>query len=140
EAFGMHQELGIWGGPETYALHMTFVWREQGRLDEVAPLVEPLLADAVHPGAAKLRGIFALERGAAADIAELLGPDPVPRARDFTWLAETCVTAELAAAGQLPAATELYDLLLPFADRIVTMDGTFVCLGSGAYYLGLLAD
>jgi DNA-binding SARP family transcriptional activator len=140
EAFVLHERLGIWGGPETYALHMVFVWREQGRLGEVAPVVEPLLAEAVHPGAAKLRALFAIERGAPGEIPLILGPDPIPRLKDFTWLSELCVTAEAAAAAHLPCAGELYEVLLPFAPRVVTMDGTFVCLGSASRYLGLLAE
>jgi DNA-binding SARP family transcriptional activator len=140
EAFALHQQLGIWGAHETFALHMLLIWREQGRLAEVAPLVEPLLAQSVHPSAAKLRGVFALDRGAVDEIGVLLGPDPVPRTRDFTWLADVCITAELAAAGGLACRDELYDLLLPFADRVVTMDATFLCLGAAAYFLGLLAS
>jgi hypothetical protein len=139
EAFHLHQQLGIWGAHETYALHMVLIWREQGRLQEVAPIVEPLLAESVHPSAAKLRGLFALDRDAPSEIVGLLATDPVPRSRDFTWLADVCVTAELAAAAGLPCREELYQMLLPFADRIVTMDATFVCLGAASYYLGLLA-
>jgi hypothetical protein len=140
EAFVLHQQLGIWGAHETFALHMVLIWREQGRLEEVAPLVEPLLAQSVHPSAAKLRGVFALDRGDVGAIGALLGPDPVPRTRDFTWLADVCITAELAAAGGLPCRGELYELLLPFADRVVTMDATFLCLGAASYYLGLLSS
>jgi hypothetical protein len=103
-------------------------------------LVEPLLIRATHPGAAKLRGVFALERGEPDEIGALLGPDPIPRSRDFTWLAEICATAELAAAAMLPCVDELYRILLPFQFRVVTMDATYICLGSASYHLGLLAD
>jgi tetratricopeptide (TPR) repeat protein len=140
QAFALHEQVGSWGGPETYALLMVLVWREQARLAEVAPLVEPMLAQATHPGAAKLRSIFVLERGGNKELAPLLGKDPVPRSRDFTWLTEVCITAEPAAAARLPCAGELYQTLLPYADRVVTMDGPFVCLGSASYYLGLLAE
>jgi hypothetical protein len=119
---------------------MMLIWREQGRLGEVAPLVEPLLEEAVHPGAAKLRALFAIDRGTVDELSTVLGPDPLPRSRDFTWLAEMCVTAEGVAAGRLPCAGELYDLLVPFAHRVVTMDATYVCLGSAELYLGLLAE
>jgi len=139
EAFALHQQLGIWGAQESYSVHLVLIWREQGRMAAMAPLVEPLLAEFVHPSAAKLRGMFAVERGALHEVAALLGPDPIPRARDFTWLAESCVTADLAAAASLPCRAELYDLLLPFDGRVVTMDATFLCLGAVAHYLGLLA-
>jgi hypothetical protein len=50
------------------------------------------------------------------------------------------VTAELASAAHLPCCGELYETLLPFRDRIVTMDGTFFCMGAASRYLGMLAD
>lgn len=139
EAFSLHERLGVWGAHESYATHMVFIWREQGRLTEVAPAIEPLLARSIHPSASKLRGIFAIERGAAHEIEALLAPDPIPRSRDFTWLTDACLTAELAAAADLPCRAELYDLLQPFGDRVVTMEASFLCLGAVAYYLGQLA-
>src|SRR5262249_38449930 len=95
EALALHHGLGIWGAEETYATHMVLLWREQSRLDEVAPLVRPLLAESVHPSAAKLHGLFALASGATDEIRSLLPPDPVPRSRDFTWLVDMALTAEL---------------------------------------------
>ncbi len=53
---------GHLGAYETYGLHMVLVWREQNRLTELEPAIEPLLAQSVHPGASKLRGMFALAR------------------------------------------------------------------------------
>jgi DNA-binding SARP family transcriptional activator len=137
--FEMHNRLGIWGAAETYALHGMLIWREQDRLLEVSALVEPLLAQVQHPGARKLRAFFAFERGEIEEIATLLGPNPMPELRDFTWLCEMCVTAELSAAGGLSCVDELYRELLPYADTVATLDGLFICLGSVAHYLGLLA-
>ena len=131
--------MGIWGAHETYAVHMVLIWREQGRLTAVAPFVEPLLARSVHPSAAKLRAVIALERGAPDEAAAFIGPDPVPSSRDFTWLVDMCITAEIAAAAGLPCRQALYGRLLPFRDRVVTMDATFVCMGAASYYLGQLA-
>ncbi len=138
-AFERHQQLGIWGATETYGLHMMLIWREQGRMAEMAPFVEPILRETLHPSAPKMLGIFAIERGATHEIPAILGPDPIPHLHDFTWLADVCVTAELAAAAHLPCAAQLYETLLPYGERIVTMDGTFLCLGSARRYLGLLA-
>ena len=59
--------------------------------------------------------------------------------RDFTWLVDMCVTAELAAAARLPCRQELYEELLPFRVRVVTMDATFICMGAASYHLGMLA-
>jgi hypothetical protein len=87
-----------------------------------------------------LLSLFASERGETDRIAALLGDDPVPRSRDFPWLVEICLTAELAAAAALPCRQELYDIMLPFAARVATMEATYVCFGSVSHYLGLLAD
>ena len=139
DGFALHNRLGIWGAAETYALHAIFIWREQDRLLELSALVEPLLAQVQHPGARKLRAFFAFERGAIEEIGPLLGPNPLPVLRDFTWLCDMCVTAELSAAGGLACVDELYGELLPFADTVATLDGLFLCLGSVSHYLGLLA-
>ena len=119
---------------------MIFIWREQGRLSELAPVVEPMLHDAVHPGAKRMLAIFASNRGDRPGVVELLGADPVPRALEFTWLCDACVAAELASDAQLSCASELFELLSPYADRVAAMDGTGICLGSVSYYLGLLAS
>jgi hypothetical protein len=137
--FTLHNQLGIWGAAETFALHGMLIWREQDRLLELSPLVEPLLAQVQHPGARKLRAYFAFERGAIEEIATLLGPNPMPGLRDFTWLSEMCVTAELCAAAGLPCVDDLYRELLPYKDTVATLDGLFICLGSVSHYLGLLA-
>jgi DNA-binding SARP family transcriptional activator len=139
QAFAMHQRLGTWGALETYGLNMIYIWREQDKLVEMAPVVEPMLAGAVHPGARRMRAMFARARDDADAVAEILGADPVPRVQDFTWLCDVCVTAELAADAHLPYATELFDMLRPYSDRVATMDGTYFCLGAVSYYLGLLA-
>ena len=87
-----------------------------------------------------MRAMFARARGDTDAVAEILGADPVPRVQDFTWLCDVCVTAELAAEAHLPCASELFDMLGPYADRVATMDGTYCCLGAVSYYLGLLAS
>jgi tetratricopeptide (TPR) repeat protein len=138
-AFELHQRLGLWGAPETYALHMVPVWREQDRLAEVEPLVREPMEASEHPGARKLWGVFLLEAGDVEGVAALLGDDPVPRPRDWTWLAEICVTAELAAAAGSPCREELYAILARLDPRIVVMDGPWACYGATSHYLGLLA-
>jgi hypothetical protein len=117
---------------------MTLVWREQDRLAEFAPAVEPLLQQANLASARKLLAFFALDRGDVDQIAALVD-EPIRETRDFIWLVDMCVTAELAAAAALPCIDELYAELLPFDGMVATMDGTFVCLGAVAHYLGLLA-
>lgn len=139
QAFELHHRLGLWGAEETYALHMVQVWREQDRLAEIGPLVRVPMEASDHPGARKLWGVFLLDAGDLDGVAQLLGDDPVPRPRDWTWLAEVCVTAELAAAVGAPACAELYAILDRLDPRIVVMDGTWACFGATPHYLGLLA-
>ena len=50
------------------------------------------------------------------------------------WLAEVC-----AWLGDAQRGCALYDLLLPYADRVITSDGAYFVLGSGSRFLGLLA-
>jgi hypothetical protein len=139
-AYELHGRLGIWGAAETAAVHLVNIWRQQGRLHEMATVVEPLLQQGEFPRLNKLLALFALDRGDLDAVAHYLGPDPVPLNRDFTWLCELCVTAVEAAAVHHACCRQLYDLLLPFAARVATMDATFACLGSVSYYLGLLAE
>lgn len=138
-AFELHHRLGLWGAEETYALHMVQVWREQDRLADIGPLVRAPMEASDHPGARKLWGIFLLDAGDLDGVSALLGDEPVPRPRDWTWLAEVCVTAELAAAVGAPCCAELYATLSQLDPRIVVMDGTWACFGATSHYLGLLA-
>jgi tetratricopeptide (TPR) repeat protein len=140
EARERHEQLGIWGASETYATHMTYVWREQDRMEEVGPVVEPLLEEAAHPGSHKLLALYRLERGAKSEIAALIDRHLIPASHDFTWLPEMCLTAELCAGGDVDGAADLYAELLPFGGLVATMDGPYICMGAVSYYLGLLAD
>jgi DNA-binding SARP family transcriptional activator len=140
EARDRHLQLGIWGAYETYATHMTLVWREQDRLGEVGSIVEPLLAQAQHPGARKLLALYLLERGATDGVGRLIGDDLLPLRRDFTWLSELCLTAELCAGAAIDGSEDVFAALAPFSGRFATMDGTFVCFGAVDHYLALLAE
>jgi hypothetical protein len=81
---------------------MVPIGREQHRMADVAPLLEPLLAHWVHPYARRMRALFALQAGDVHQIRGLVGPDPLPQFRDFTWLTEARITAEFAAVAELP--------------------------------------
>ncbi len=74
----------------------------------------------------------ALDRLAAGNFAAL--PRGGARLISLALLAEVC-----AALADRPRAAALYPLLAPFAGRVVTTVGGSLCLGSAAYYLGLLA-
>lgn len=140
QARALHDQLGFWGGAELYGFNLILVRREQGRLDEIAQL-EHMLQRSSYPSVTKVRGLFALERGDLDQVRALLGGaggDPIPRARDFIWPTEMALLAELSAAAGLPCAEEVYELLLRYADQVVTMSA-YACLGAVSHYLGLLA-
>jgi DNA-binding CsgD family transcriptional regulator len=60
--------------------------------------------------------------------------------RDAVWVAGLCYLAEVAAfLSDEEQARLLYDLLLPFAARVVVVDRALVCLGSVSRLLGMLA-
>ncbi len=61
--------------------------------------------------------------------------------RDAVWIGGLYYLAEVAAfLGDRPQAGVLYDLLLPYATRVVVIDRGLVCLGSVSRALGLLAQ
>ena len=64
--------------------------------------------------------------------------DDLPRDGRWTtclaYLAEVC-----AALGDTGRAASLYQLLLPYADRVLVLGGGVVCTGAASRHLGLLA-
>jgi tetratricopeptide (TPR) repeat protein len=138
EARALHDQLGFWGGAELYGFNLVLVRREQGRLAEIAPFLDAMLRRSTYPAVAKVRALSALERGDLPQVRALLAGDPIPRARDFIWSTEMALLAEAAAVAGLPCAEEVYDLLCPASDQVVTMSA-YACLGAVSHYLGLLA-
>ena len=68
-------------------------------------------------------------------------------ARNFTdlprgafWIADLALLTEIATSCEdAKLATSLYNLLLPYAQRLVLPSATAVSYGSASYYLGILA-
>jgi hypothetical protein len=117
---------------------------EQGRLVELQPACraalerEPTALASLH--LAFICGELGEAAEARARVAEL-GVDGFARIpNDLDWafalslLAHTCATT-----GDAEHAGVLYDLLLPRARYVVTVDGASACLGSTSRYLGMLA-
>ncbi|MGH7857545.1 MAG: ATP-binding protein, partial [Candidatus Binatia bacterium] len=121
-----------------------FLRREQGRLDELAPLVEGFLDQ--YPGMIVWRCALVwmlAEIGRDADARRELGAvaadDFRSLPRDPTWLVMMSALGEAAARlGDAERAGVLYELLLPYADRCPIASQTF-CVGSASRLLGLLA-
>jgi DNA-binding CsgD family transcriptional regulator len=80
------------------------------------------------------------QQAAAALAAQLSAERFAELPRDAVWVAGLYYLAEVAAfLGDHTQAGPLYELLLPFAARLVVVDRALLCLGSISRVLGLLA-
>jgi DNA-binding CsgD family transcriptional regulator len=119
--------------------------REQGRLDEIAPLLPSFVRQ--NPSASVWKpglGVLHLELGdlaaARAVFEELTADAFASLPRDSRWSTCLIYLAEICAAlGNTEWAPVLYRFLLPWADRNIVLGGGTGCWGPAARFLGLLA-
>jgi DNA-binding CsgD family transcriptional regulator/tetratricopeptide (TPR) repeat protein len=77
---------------------------------------------------------------ARAELESLARREFVDIPRDALWMvALVHLAAVCTRLGDQPRAQALYDLLCPYAGRLVVVDRGWVCNGAVSYYLGLLA-
>ena len=139
-------EIGRHGEPDALACFVaqrTSIAFALGRLGEMAGLLARTVAD--NPGVPGFRATLALaqtqdghpdEAEAALGDAVASGFGDLPR--DVTWLAVMCIYAQVASRLELaPAATALYDLLVPWEGQIAYP--AFGVWGPVALHLGSLA-
>jgi tetratricopeptide (TPR) repeat protein len=144
-AFETGQQLGVDNNEGVMGVQMFSIRREQGRLAEIAPVVQHFVNEqgagaAWRPGLALIYAdIGELEK--ARTEFELLAADrfaDIPRdslwQTSLTYLAETCCLLDA-----VEDAEVLYELLLPYRDLAVVVGNASVCLGASARYLGQLA-
>ena len=145
-AFDTAQQLGVDNHEGVMGVQMFTIRREQGRLAEIAPVVQHFVNEqgsgaAWRPGLALIYADIG-ELGKARAEFELLAADQfgaIPR--DSLWqtslayLAETCCAINAVADAEV-----LYELLLPYRDLAVVVGNASVCLGASARYLGQLAS
>ena len=145
-AFDTAQQLGVDNHEGVMGVQMFTIRREQGRLAEIAPVVQHFVNEqgsgaAWRPGLALIYADIG-ELGKAREEIELLAPNQfgaIPR--DSLWqtslayLAETCCAINAVADAEV-----LYELLLPYRDLAVVVGNASVCLGASARYLGQLAS
>jgi tetratricopeptide (TPR) repeat protein len=128
----------------TFGAHMLSLRGEQGRLGELVDAVRSFAEQ--HPAHPAWRCPLALvyakldrRDDARRELEALARHDFTDLPRDYMWL--ICI-ADLSEAVALIEdarhAEPLYQLLLPFADRCIVVDGP-ICVGSAARPLGLLA-
>jgi class 3 adenylate cyclase/tetratricopeptide (TPR) repeat protein len=130
--------LGIHG------MQMFTIRREQGRLAEVAPLVQRFVREnpdvAVwRPGLMLIASDLGFEAQARRIFEAMAGtgfalPMDSKRSVTLAYLAEVC-----ARLGDSRRAAELYKLLLPYRDLTVIVPIHALCCGAAARYLGMLA-
>jgi len=135
-----------WAPPAVVSLLMpTLVLRwEQGRLAELQPAYRAALERQAAPQTQTRFAFVCSELGDVAEArarVERLGVDrfaAIPY--DFDWaFALSLLSQVCSSTGDTEHAEVLYDLLLPRAEYVVTVDAAGVCLGSTSRYLGLLA-
>ncbi len=132
------------GQPDAFAYYgaqLISVRHKQGRLHEVVPLIEQAVKD--NPGLPAFRAVLVWAKShdaALDDVSHLLDVEVAndfPMSVDLQWLTSQVLWAEAAArCGHQPAATALYQRLLPWHAQFATTHITVS--GSVAHYLGRL--
>jgi predicted ATPase/class 3 adenylate cyclase len=144
ESMQMAQSVDAELAAGVYGMQMFTIRREQGRLAEVAPLFKRFVDEhsedfTWRPGLMLIccdLGFEAQARDNLDRLAESESSIPVDSKRlvTLTYLAE--VAARLR---DVEHAEQVYALLLPFRDQVVTVPVFTLCCGSAARYLGMLA-
>jgi len=126
-------------GAQLFALR-----REQGRVAELVPMIEGLVASA--PGLVAMRALLAVavldcgHANQARTILLELAPDgfaAIPH--DATWSSSLAYLTELTTAlGETTAAAALRAQLLPFSGQLLVVAWVVSCLGAADRYIGML--
>lgn len=129
---------------QVLAVQMAVIRREQGRLDELVPIARsftiqyPTLT-LVRCGLAFLYAQLGDTASASFEFEYFWKNHFQTVERNATWLPSLVLLSEVCAVlRNREAAAELYRLLLPYAARIAMLD-IYLCYGSVAHYLGMLA-
>jgi DNA-binding NarL/FixJ family response regulator len=131
--------LGIFG------VQMFTLRREQGRLQEVAPVVRRFVqmfpeASTWRPGLALIYSELGLEQEARAEFEHLAANDFANIPRDARWVMCMAYLAEVCTfLGDAHRAAILYQCLLPHDGYNIVIGPTAACYGAASRYLGLLA-
>ncbi|MGI8927607.1 MAG: tetratricopeptide repeat protein [Tepidiformaceae bacterium] len=146
QALAMGQRAGTRNAATVFGLQLGTLRRDQGRSPEVEPAIKAFVAQ--FPAYPLPRCALALlyseygrmeearhefEQIAAAGFSDLPREAAGSMSMTLAVLGETCANL-----GDAASAASLYDLLLPFAQRMITNSG-WVCLGSASFALGRLA-
>jgi eukaryotic-like serine/threonine-protein kinase len=140
--------LGLEGDDETatqaFRAQMLFTRREQGRLGELLDGVRYFAerypdVPSWRCGLAAVCAELGRRRDAQRELEALARNDFADIPRDMVWMLSIAILSEVVSSlDDARRAEPLYQLLLPFANRCVVMNGP-LCLGSASRSLGLLA-
>jgi DNA-binding CsgD family transcriptional regulator/tetratricopeptide (TPR) repeat protein len=128
-----------------YGIQMFSVRREQGRLDELAPVIRIVAGESPRdgpwgPGLVALLAELGMETEARRELARLAA-DGIERFRKTLWLASlTYLTDACTALGDEKTAELVYPELERFADSNILIGHLVSCYGAAARYLGMLAS
>jgi DNA-binding CsgD family transcriptional regulator len=129
----------------SYGIQMFSVRREQGRLEELAPVVGILAGDPDRtgpwrPGLVALLADLGMEAEAKRELGRVVD-EGLDRYRESIWLASLTYLADACASlGDEVAAELLYPELEPFAGTNVMIGHLVSCYGAADRYLGMLAS
>jgi DNA-binding CsgD family transcriptional regulator len=128
-----------------YGVQMFSLRREQGRLAELAPLVEHFVratpaAATWRPGLAVIYAELERKDAARAEFEALAADDFEGLERDARWLMCIAYLADVCAFLRDAArAGTLYRLLTPFDGHNIVVGPNIACYGAAARHLGMLA-
>jgi DNA-binding SARP family transcriptional activator len=141
-ALAVAQRAQTGDAAQIFGAHSVLLRREQGRVHELVPGIEHFAESfpAISGWRCGLAAILA-ELGetsrAAAELDRMGRVEDIPR--DMFWLISLWYLSEACATlGEAERASAIYELLLPFAHRVVIM-GDGACLGPVTRSLGQLA-
>lgn len=145
EAFDIGQRLRGQDASGSFGIQMFTVCREQGRLRELAPLVQHFVQTspehtAWRPGLAVIYSELGLLQEARSAFERLAVNDFADIPQDAIWLACIVYLAEVCTAlGDAARAATLYRLLAPCARQNIVVCFTGASYGAATRYLGMLA-
>jgi len=145
ESLALGQKVNEVSGAEIYGVLMYAIRLLQGRLDEIDEAyqrrAEQSLDVPVFRSAVALQHLYVgREEQARNELEHFTANDFADLPRNWTMPIILMQMGEVAAAlGDTHRAALLYNMLNPFAERLLTLAINVVCLGSIAHWLGLLA-
>jgi tetratricopeptide (TPR) repeat protein len=143
ETLTLGQRLQLESAEGTFGMQMFTLRREQGRLHEVAPIVEMFVQEhssssSWKPGLALMYTELKLTDKARALFDELAANEFMDIPQDDMWVAAITFLVEVCASlGDIDRADVLYRLLSPYAGFAVVAEVS--CFGAASRYLGQLA-